>query len=203
MSKKMISFLKGKKIFLRPIETKELPKIVPLLEKWVNDEIVTHYMFTGQRPKNARQVISDFKKEIEAEDNAVFLVVDIKSKKPIGYAGLYDINFTARKAEFKIIIGETNFWGRGCGTEATEILAYYGFDRLNLNRIYLGFTANNEGAGRAYEKAGYCYEGTLKEDIYRNSRYYDSIRMAVLRKDYYKEFYKSHAERFKQEYNKK
>jgi RimJ/RimL family protein N-acetyltransferase len=82
------------------------------------------------------------------------------------------------------------------GTEVTEILTYYGFDRLNLNRIYLGFTAENKGAGKAYEKAGYRQEGILKEDIYRNSRYYDSVRMAILRKDYYKDRHNEHKLKF-------
>ena len=102
-----------------------------------------------------------------------------------------------------MLIGEKDFWGGGYGTEITELITYYGFDRLNLNRIYLGYTADNKAAGKVYQKAGYVFEGTLKKDIYRNSKYYDSIRMAILRKDYYEKFYKLHSERFKQECPKK
>lgn len=203
MNKKTICFLKGEKVFLRPIEIKELPKIASLIEKWVNDEVITYYMFTGQRPRNAQQIISDFKKQIEEENNVILLIVDLKTKKPIGYAGLHDINFIARKAEIRVVIGEKDFWGKGRGAEAMDLITYYGFDRLNLNRIYSGYTAENKGAARMNEKAGYRYEGILKEDIYRNGRYYDSIRVAILRKDYYKKFYKSHTERFGQEFSKK
>lgn len=196
-------FLKGEKIFLRPIEIEELQEIARLITKWVNDEIVTYFMFTGQKPQNSAAIVADFKKQLEAQNNIIFLVVDIKTQKAIGYAGLYEIHPTARKAEFRILIGEKDFWGKGYGTEVTELVTYYGFDRLNLNRIYLGYTAKNKNSGRVYEKAGYTYEGTLKEDIYRNSKYYDSIRMAILRKDYYHKFYKSHSERFKQVFLKK
>ena len=174
-------FLKGDKVYLRPIGMED----VPLLSEWVNDGIVTFFMFTGQKPQNYEQVAAGLKKELEG-NNVIFLVLDVKTKKPIGYAGLYEIHYTARRAEFRILIGEKDFWGGGYGTEVTEMITHYGFDRLNLNRIYLGFTADNKAAAKCYEKAGYQYEGTLKEDIYRNSRYYDSIRMAVLRKDYYK-----------------
>lgn len=190
-------FLKGEKIILRPIEIEELPELARLINKWINDEIVTYYMFTGQIPQNSEQIISDFKKQLEGKNNIIFLVADSGTQKPIGYAGLHEIHLTARSAEFRILIGEKDFWGKGYGTEITELLTYYGFDRLNLNRIYLGYTVDNKGAGRAYEKAGYIYEGTLKEDIYRNSRYYDTISMAILRKDYYEKFYKLHSERFK------
>lgn len=189
-------FLKGKKISLCPFETVAPKKLSALIVKWVNDGLVTYYMFTGQTPKNTQQVKADLQKQLEAGNNVIFLVADQATKKPIGYVGLFDINSTARKAELRILIGEKEFWGRGYGTEATELVTFYGFDRLNLNRIYLGFTAENKGACGAYEKSGYVYEGTLKEDIYRNSKWYDSIRMAILRKDYYEKFYKLHSERF-------
>ena len=190
-------FLKGEKIVLRPIEMAELPKLSRLINKWANDEIVTYYMFTGQKTQNSRQIAADLKEQLESKCNVIFLAVDFRTKKPIGYTGLYDIHPTARKAEFRILIGEKDFWGKGYGSEITELVTYYGFDRLNLHRIYLGYTAANKAAGRTYQKAGYIYEGTLKEDIYRNSQYYDGIRMAILREDYYKKFYQSHLKRFK------
>lgn len=187
-------FLKSKRIYLRQIEMED----VPLLTKWVNDEIVTFFMFTGQKPQNSDQVAIMLKEELEARNNVIFLAMDVKTKKPIGYTGLYDIHYTARRAEYRALIGEKNFWGKGYGTELAEMIIYYGFDRLNLNRIYAGYTAENKSAARANEKAGFIYEGTLKEDIYRNSRYYDSIKVAILRKDYYQKFYKLHSKRFKQ-----
>jgi RimJ/RimL family protein N-acetyltransferase len=189
-------FLKGEKISLRQIEVEELPQLSKLIAKWVNDGIVTYYMFTGQKPQNSEQIVQDFKKQLDSGNNVIFLVVDFETEKPIGYAGLYEINSTARKAEFRVLIGEKDFWGRGLGTEITELLTFYGFDRLNLNRIYLGFTADNKGAARAYEKAGYNHEGVLKQDIYRNSQYYDSVRMAILRDDYYKDKYKEYKTKF-------
>lgn len=192
-------FLKSEKVALKPIELGEVGKLSKLIAKWDNDGSVTYYMFRGQKPKNSAQIAADLKKQLEGANDVVFLIVDLKTKKPIGYAGLYEIHQTARHADLRILIGEKAFWGKGYGTEVTELLTFYGFDRLNLNRIALGFTADNKAASRAYEKAGYKYEGTFKEDIYRNSRYYDTVRMAILKKDYYKNFYKLHVKRFKAE----
>jgi len=189
-------FLEGEKVLLKPIEASDLKKLSGLISGWVNDGLVTYYMFTGQTPKNTKQIKADFEKLLANGHNIIFLVLDKKTKKPIGYAGLYEINPTARKAEFRVLIGETDFWGKGLGTEITELLTFYGFDRLNLNRIYLGFTSDNKSARKAYEKSGYKYEGTLKQDIYRNSQYYDSVRMAVLRDEYYKERYADHKNKF-------
>lgn len=186
-------FLKSKKIGLRAIEKKD----TPIITKWLNDEIVTYFMFYGQRPTNEDQIAEEIQKQINSQDNIVFLIVNLRTKKPIGFAGLYGIHPTARKAEFRILIGEKNFWGKGYGTEVTELVTYYGFDRLNLNKIWLGYEKENKAAGITYERAGYSYEGISKEDIYRNSRYYDGVRMAILRRDYYEKFFKEHLKRFK------
>lgn len=181
---------------LKQIEASDLKKLSGLISGWVNDGLVTYYMFTGQTPKNSKQILADFEKLLGNDHNVIFLVLDKKTKKPVGYAGLYEINPTARKAEFRVLIGETDFWGKGLGTEITELLTFYGFDRLNLNRVYLGFTSDNKSAQKAYENSGYKFEGTLKQDIYRNSQYYDSIRMAILRDEYYKKQYAEHKNRF-------
>jgi len=189
-------FLKGEKVFLSSIEKKDIKELSKLIVKWVNDNAVTYYMFRGQKPKNTEQVAEELRNDIDSGHNVVFLVSDNKTKKSIGYAGLYEINQTARKAEFQVLIGEKDFWGKGLGTDITELLVFYGFDRLNLNRIYLGFTADNKAAEKAYTKSGFTHEGILKQDIYRNSQYYDSARMAILRDDYYKNQYPAHKDKF-------
>ncbi len=65
-------------------------------------------------------------------------------------------------------------------------MVVHGFEKLNLNRIYLGVNAENKSGVRAYEKSGFTREGVLRQEQYRNFRYYDVIRMGILRSDYEK-----------------
>ena len=181
-------FLSGKLVFLRSVEETDIAIIAP----WLNDGEVTHYMFYGQKPTNLSQVREMIMGQVNNPANAVWMVLDLKSKKPIGFCGLYDIHATAQKAEFRILIGTKEFWGKGYGTEITELLTFYGFDRLNLHRVWLGVTSENKGGVKAYERAGYVYEGALNDDIYRYSRYYDTVRMGILRDGYYKKLFKKH-----------
>ena len=187
-----IFFLKGDKISLRPYCAED----ARLVFDWFNDPVVTFYMFTGQKPKTSEQISVLMEKDVNSEENTIFIAVDNVSGDPIGIVGLYEIDHTARKAEMRIIIGNRKYWGKGYGTEMTDLIDFYGFDRLNLNRIYLGVTDENKGGVKAYEKAGYIYEGRLLQDIYRNSRYYDSVRMGLLRDDYYKKLYPEHKKKF-------
>ncbi|MDD5547615.1 MAG: GNAT family protein [Candidatus Pacebacteria bacterium] len=188
-------FLKGRSIFLRPVESADIPKIA----SWLNNPKITHFMFYGQLPMNLEQTGEFVMGQVRSPHNTVFVVCDLKSRKPIGYAGLYDIHLTAHKAEFRVLIGEQRFWGKGCGTEVTKLLTFYGFDRLNLNKVYLGVVADNQRAVKSYEKSGYVREGALREEVYRNSRYYDVVKMSILKKEYYKKIYREHLEIFGKE----
>lgn len=190
-NKKTGHFLESERIFLRAVS----PEDACHFERWFNEPEVTLYLNYGQLPTNEEEIF-EMISEQKRRGDILFIVVDKKTKEAIGLTGLHDINSRARKAEYRVFIGEKKYWGKGLGTEITELVTFYGFDRLNLNRIYLGFTADNEKAGKAYEKSGYVKEGILKQDLYRNGRYYDSIKMAVLREDYLKKFYKDHFRRF-------
>ncbi len=179
-------FLRGEQCFLRPVEESD----IAVLAEWMNDPEVTRLMFSGQVPQSIGQVRSVVDGILGNSANVVFMVCGPANQLPIGFAGLYDIHPRSHRAEFRIIIGEKKSWGRGVGTEVTRLLTFYGFDRLNLHRIWLGFTAENRAARGAYTSAGYHEEGVLKDDIYRNSRYYDTVRMAILRERYYKQYYR-------------
>jgi len=186
------TFLTAEWVALKPLT----PAHASLLAPWMNDEEVTHFMFTGQRPTTVEQLGDEIRRQADNPAHTVFFVEDRSTKHPIGTAGLYDVHLTARKAEFRILFGAKEFWNKGYGTEVTELLTFYAFDRLNLNKVWLGVIDENKGAHRAYEKAGFREEGRLKQELYRNSRYYDAIRMSVLRQDYYPDMHAAHLKRF-------
>lgn len=186
-------FLRGSGVALRPVR----PTDIPLLARWVNDEAVTYFMFTGQRPLTEAQIAEEVQRAGGSSANAVFTVVERAMGRAIGTAGLYDIHPTALKAEFRILLGDKSCWNKGYGTEVTELLTFYGFDRLNLNKVWLGVIADSHAAHRAYVKAGFREEGRLRQELYRNSRYYDAVRMSVLRSEYYPDMHREHARRFR------
>jgi RimJ/RimL family protein N-acetyltransferase len=63
----------------------------------------------------------------------------------------------------------------------------YAFETLNLNRIWLNVYEYNQRGVRAYEKVGFRREGVLRQDTFRDGRYWDTIAMAVLREEWRKE----------------
>jgi len=175
-------FMVGRKLYLRGLERSDLGKN---MFQWANDSEVTHYMFMGSRPNSMELSEEEYDKLIRSQNDIVFAIVDRKTNEHIGNAGLYTINWISHAAEYRIIIGEKKFWSKGCGQETAKLIIDYGFQKLNLNKIWLGVNAENIAGVKSYEKSGFRREGVLRQEIYRNGKYYDAIRMSILRKEFY------------------
>lgn len=182
------AFIVGKKIYLRGIEKDD---ISGNMSQWANDSEVTHYMVMGTVPNSGSifcswdSVEDEYERLKKSRNDIVFAIVDKKTDTMIGVTGLYDISWIPRAAEFRIAIGEKSFWGKGYGTEATKLIVEYAFDKLNLNQVHLGVNAEDERANKCYKNAGFLFEGTKRESVYRNGRYYDLNLYSILRSEYY------------------
>lgn len=150
---------------------------------WVNDDEVTSYMITGRYPATRENLEKTFDEDV-SEGNAVFAIYAKEPELIIGTAGLYRFDSQSRHAEFRILIGDKKRWGEGIGSGVCNYLVKYGFERLNFNKIWLGANEENKGAIKSYERAGFKHEGRLRQELYRNGKYYDILRMSILRKEY-------------------
>jgi RimJ/RimL family protein N-acetyltransferase len=115
------------------------------------------------------------------------LVIEISEGdgwRMIGNLSLLNIDWRNRSAEVGIFIGDKSCWNQGYGTEAMKLMLRHAFEMLNLNRVYLRVYETNPRAIRAYQKAGYVVEGRDRQGEYRNGKYWDVIRMSVLRKEW-------------------
>lgn len=99
----------------------------------------------------------------------------------VGNIGLHAQNDVYRNsAEIGYFIGEP-YWGQGIATEAVELMVAYGFDTLGFHRIFAGVFSYNPASARVLEKAGFSYEGTLRDAVFKNETYFDELRYAILK----------------------
>lgn len=167
------------KVILRKITLEDTPNII----KWRNNPSVQKN-FCIQEPLTEEMHYNWFHNKIETGEVAQFIIVDAETNLPVGSTYLRDIDFKNRKAEFGIFIGEDSARGKGLGAESTKLMIEYGFHTLQLHRIFLRVFSNNLGAIKAYEKAGFIYEGTAKQDIIlQDGTYQDIVFMAILKKE--------------------
>ena len=125
------------------------------------------------------------KKAVFKRDSVIFAITTNSKSEHIGNCGLKNIDNRARKAELWIYIG-VDYINKGYGIDSIQTLVEYGFNSLNLNRIYVYCIDYNKRAQRSFEKCGFINEGLFREDIYIGGQYRDTVRMAILRKDFEK-----------------
>lgn len=102
----------------------------------------------------------------------------------IGVTGFRQLDARNRHVQFGITVGEKSAWGKGYGTEVTRLMVRYAFQTLNMHRVWLHASEDNERALHVYQKIGFRMEGRLRQDMFRNGRYWDTIVMAVLRDEW-------------------
>ncbi len=87
-----------------------------------------------------------------------------------------------KTAEIGYWIGEP-YWGKGIATKAVELITEYGFDELNLVRIYAGVFDFNIESMKVLEKNGFKKEGIFKNAVLKNERICDEHRYYKLKKE--------------------
>jgi RimJ/RimL family protein N-acetyltransferase len=106
------------------------------------------------------------------EDTIFFAIED--DARHVGNVWLADISSRHRKAEVRIVLAPDAV-NRGCGSRAIELIAAQAFGHMNLHRLYAFVLAFNPRARRAFEKAGFTLEGTLREDRFDGARFVDAV----------------------------
>lgn len=170
--------LVGERVRLRALERTDIPRMV----KWLNDPEVKRYLRMYWPISQAEEEIW-FERQLGNPNSRIF-AIETEDGTHIGNISLDEIDWKNRKATMGIIIGERSYWDQGYGTDAVKTLLSFAFNELNLNRIELSVYDFNPRAIRCYEKCGFVIEGRLRESIFRNGRYHDEIKMAILREEW-------------------
>ena len=173
----------GKKVRLRALEREDLPNCV----RWLNDRDVTEFLLQNSPMSQAMEEKWFDSQLAIAPTSGQVLAIDAMVGADwvhIGNTGLHNIDSVTREAEFGIFIGEKSYWNQGLGREAALLTLKHGFEDLNLNRIYLFVFENNLRGIASYKAVGFVHEGTLREAIYKNGRYYNVLVMSVLHSEW-------------------
>lgn len=172
-------FLEGKNIFLRTIEKTDL---TDNYRDWFNDSEVCTFNDHHRFPMYSEQMLDYFNEIIRSKNNLVLAIIDKLTKKHVGNISLQNIDTVNRSAEFAVIIGDKEFWGRGIGEEAGKLIIEQGFNQLNLHRIYCGTSEDNVAMQKLAVKLGFLEEGRQKEGLFKNGKYKDIIIFGLVRK---------------------
>ena len=177
--------LVGERIYLSPKNVED----VEIFTEWMNDFYVTDY--TGRSYQT--MTLQEEKQYLENSEKSknTFAIIDLETDKIIGTIGLHSIDHINRTSTLGIFIGDKNYWNKGYGTEAIQLILDFGFNYLNLNNIDLALMEFNERALKCYQKCGFKEIGRRRKCKFINGKYYDSISMDILAEEFKESYIKN------------
>ena len=93
--------------------------------------------------------------------------------EPVGYTGIFGIDWVRRDGESGIIIGRHDLYGRGIASEAARLRTDFAWKELRLHRVHNWIAHANRGSRRANEKSGYKQMGLQPRTFFRSGEWYD------------------------------
>ncbi len=118
----------------------------------------------------------------------MFGVVDLATSELIGVCGLSYINWVHRHADLSLYIGKDDLYidtgDRGYAWRTLDALLRYGFDEINLHKVWSEIYAFDEQKHRLFTAYGLGQDGVLRENYFYDGRYQDSHIYSILDRDW-------------------
>lgn len=120
---------------------------------------------------------------LSANEDETFAFAITLDDKVIGSIGVFrQQNIHRQTAEMGYYIAE-EYWGKGIMTDAVKQICEYVFKNSDILRIYAEPFAYNTSSCRVLEKAGFQYEGTLRNNAVKNGKVIDMKMYSLLREE--------------------
>ena len=178
MNKEQI-FLKYKNLVIRPLTDEDLE----LRVQWYNDPDIRKTLILD-KPLEMDKTTEWFK-SIKDSKERLDLVIAMSDGIPIGVTGLREIDPQNQSSGIYMILGDKAYWGKSIMYDVHLCLLNYGFQSMNLNKIWANVLSNNIASYVTLKKVGFTREAVFKNEFFRDTKYYDIYRMAILRREFY------------------
>ena len=122
-------------------------------------------------------------RHIAGNPTAIWFSIEAADGTYVGNIWLWDLHWRHRRAEVRLFIGHSEYFGKGLGAAAIAAISAYAFESLGLHKLYAYIHTSNERSRRAFESAEFALEATLSDEAYRNGVFADVWRMCRISKD--------------------
>jgi len=158
----------GERIRLAPLEPeRHLDNAV----RWLNDPRVTEWLLIGDHPitRVAEQKFFD-----QVSDTEIVFAIETLDGRHLGMSGIHHVNYRDGTAMTGSFIGSVEDWGKGFGTEASQVRAYYAFEVLGLRQLRSGHLGGNLRSSGMLRRTGYVEVGCYPRRHWKRGAYRDS-----------------------------
>jgi RimJ/RimL family protein N-acetyltransferase len=164
--------IKGRITGLRALETEDLI----LLRDWRNIQSFRRN-FREHKELNMANQNAWYSRTIASPNDYMFIIERLSDNTPIGACGLLYVNWILRSADFSFYIGLDELYidNDGLALDSARLLIDYGFNNLNLNKIWMELYEFDTAKIEFFTKQlGFVVDGKLRQNCFEDGRYFDS-----------------------------
>ena len=174
--------IKGEILGLRAVEKSDLD----LLKDWRN---LTSFRrnFREVRELNTQNQEVWFENTNKSANDFMFVFENIQTGEAMGAGGLLYINWVIRSADFSFYLGyqEKYIDTEGYAEEAASLLLQYGFNSLNLNKVWMElYEFDSKKITFFKEKFSFKEDGCLRDNCFEDGRYWNSYIISLTSNEY-------------------
>jgi RimJ/RimL family protein N-acetyltransferase len=159
---------------LEPLAVEHLPHIMT----WVNDREVMQYFANHQQPIGEAEELVYLESLLRSKNDFAYSI--FLGSEYVGQCSINQIYWPAKNGRVFIVV-KKEAQGRRIGPRALQKLVDLGFGEHGLYKLWLIVRRDNRDAQAMYLKLGFDFEGVLKAEYCVAKKFYDMVRMAILR----------------------
>lgn len=167
-------------VLCRITEENMEPFVASVLSLYSDEEIIQYSGFSAIHTENdARELLHKY---ATRPDFYIWALLLKDSNRYIG-----DISLTVDTNHLYAFVGcflDKDYWSQGYMTEAMKELLFYAFAAEGLHRIEAQIHPFNKQSLHFFDKFGFTFEATLRENFLVNGTFYDSKVYGLLFDEY-------------------
>jgi len=169
------------RLILGQLEVSDIPTIVEYAD---NPNIANNLRDLPQpyREKDAIFWLNMARQGFENQTEYIFKLGLKETNEFIGGMGLH-LKKPHHKAELGYWIGEP-FWNQGYATEAARAVLKFGFEALDLNKIYAKYYTYNPASGKVMVKNNMIKEAEFVDTQFKLGKFVTEIQYRLTKREY-------------------
>lgn len=169
--------LAGDHVVLREFRDDDVDDVLAL----IGDDRVTEWLsFDSRGRAEAEAMLSGVAERRQLQPRTEYYLAITPGGGDDQCVGFVRLAFDGVKAGKLGYAIAADHWGKGYATDAVRPIIDYGFRELGLHRISAAIGPENTPSIRMVERLGMAREGVIRDHVYTNGAWRDSVLFSVL-----------------------
>lgn len=167
-------------IYLREITESDLPMIHNYRNKETVDSLGSTFRFVNMETDQKW-----YQSYLASRDKNVRCAICMNdTDKAIGVVYIVNIDPFNRTCGAGIIIGNTEYRGKGLGKKALAMAIKHAFVDLGIQRVEGKIIESNNASRKMAAALGFKEEGIVRQSLFKNGEFHNQVQVGLLKEDF-------------------